>query len=353
MEALLALVDERNSRESSPFIDVHEANELLWSQVDSLQRKCEDLERQLVKESEGKNGVENGGGGGNGEHEASSSTNNQSRSDSAALQNERKLKEQLEQLEEQIQTQTAQLEEGAQKLLDITKERDDLQSIQKSQEQTMSELQEENEKQKTAIGHLTTQTNDSQQRAKLAEQQYVGLKDAIRVLQEENDSVKKENRELETRLVSEKERLSSEMNNLTDMVERLKRQAEMAQTYQQHEEKRKSKSSWFGISSATAASSSSSAAKQHAVPTPTATVTSPARQQTTGSGSSPKSRKVEEQEVVKRRLPVPAKVPTKPKHMIQAHYKEASCVRYDSVGSDTLVTGGSVDGTVKVWNTAN
>ena len=27
--------------------------------------------------------------------------------------------------------------------------------------------------------------------------------------------------------------------------------------------------------------------------------------------------------------------------------------RYDDVGSDTLVTGGSVDGAVKVWNTAN
>ena len=42
-------------------------------------------------------------------------------------------------------------------------------------------------------------------------------------------------------------------------------------------------------------------------------------------------------------------VPTEPKEIIQAHMAEATCVRYDSLGSDILATGGS-DSLVKVWD---
>jgi WD40 repeat protein len=335
METLLALVQERNARETTPFVEIHAAHQRLWHQVEVLQTTCDSLERQLVLAREQGNDRFN--------------EKDPHRSESAALRNERKLKEWVERLEERIQKQTAQQEQDTQKLQEIAKERDTLQSLQSAQETTMIKLQEENEQQNRAIEHLTTQTNDSQQRAKLAEQQYVGLKDAIRVLQEENDSLKKENRELETRLVSEKERLSAEMNTLTDLVERQKRQAEMAQTYQQQEEKRKSKSSWFGLSSSSNTaekvilpSTNSAAADPNAAVSPTSSAQKIA---------SPKKNKPDEE--VKRPPPVSAKVPIKLKHLIQAHYKEASCVRYDDLGSDTLVTGGSVDGTVKVWNTAN
>ena len=343
METLLALVHERNLRETLPFVDIHADNDRLRHQVEVLQTKCDDLQRQLVlaKESEehGNSGEEN-----------ALQSSHQHRSESAALRNERKLKEQVERMEEQIQQQQDQKEEMETKMRQITKERDDSVSLQAAQEKTMTKLQEENEQQSRAIEHLTTQTTDSQQRAKLAEQQYVGLKDAIRTLQEENDSLKKENRDIETRLVSEKERLSAEMNKLTDMVERLKRQGEMAQTYQQHEEKRKSsKSSWFGLSTSSS-KSDPIAVLPSATPTSRATANSPASSPQRISSNKPK---VEKEEERKRPPPVPAKVPTKPKYQIQAHYKEASCVRYDDLGSDTLVTGGSVDGTVKVWNTAN
>ena len=94
--------------------------------------------------------------------------------------------------------------------------------------------------------HLTTELNDAKSRTKLAEQQYVGLKDTIRILQEENDSVKKENRELETRFVTEKDKLSMEMNKLADVCDSLKRELDMLRGLKQQEEKRKT---WFGLAS--------------------------------------------------------------------------------------------------------
>ncbi|KAG7360971.1 WD repeat-containing protein [Nitzschia inconspicua] len=343
---LLSLINERNVRETIPFVQIHASNEQLRRELDEWKRKCENLERELVLARDNLVGEEDCVEGSSTQQQHQQQQQPQvSRSESAALRNERKIREQLERLQEQVQQQMEEHQRDTEIIQDLTKERDDLQSLQKAHDKAMSKLQEELNKQHRAIDHLTTKNSDNQQRANLAEQQYSGLKDAIRTLQQENDSLKKENRQLESRLVSEKERLSSEMNILTDMVERLKRQAEMAITLQQQEEKRKS-SSWFGLSSSNTNSTTS-----HTVPTPTIVTNTSAEQNTLhstpGLSTTNTSNMIPEQPLVA------AIVPTEPKKVLSAHYKEASCVRYDDSGSDMLATGGSVDGTVKVWNATN
>ena len=52
MEVLYQLVQERNARETIPFLDVHESNARLMTQIDSLQSKCDSLERELVIQQE-------------------------------------------------------------------------------------------------------------------------------------------------------------------------------------------------------------------------------------------------------------------------------------------------------------
>lgn len=347
MEALLlSLVQERNARETIPFVEIHASNEQLSCQVREWKRKCEDLERKLVLAREYYvNGSSSSNGNHNQEYDkesgSSSSTSNHnpqrqqqpqqhqvvSRSESAALKNERKLREEMERLQDQVKQQGEEHEQDTQTIRDLTKERDDFQSLHQAQEKTLAQMQHENDRQNRALDHLTTQNSDNQQRANLAEQQYSGLKDAIRTLQEENDSLKKENRQLESRLVSEKERLSSEMNILTDMVERLKVQAEMAKALQKQEEDRKSSSStgssWFG----TRSSSSTALPSQPTTITAPAVAGSPYRDPLDASAAASSQNSPSTTATHEYPPRVAAILPSKPKHVISAHYKEAACIR--------------------------
>ena len=228
MEDLYHLVLERNARETTPFVAVHEANATLLNQIEALQTRCEELERDLVVQQERLDGTGSSGG----------------RGASAALKNETRLREKLERLQEELSDKMKQQAEQQDDALKVAKELSEVKDLNVAQESTISNLTEENKRKERTIEHLTTELTDSKQRTKLAEQQYVGLKDTIRVLQEENDQVQKENRELESRLISEKETMSSEMNVLTEMVDRLKKEVDMLRTLKEQDEKRKS---WFGL----------------------------------------------------------------------------------------------------------
>ena len=175
--------------------------------------------------------------------------------------------------------------------LEMSKELLNLKDSKRSQESTITILKDSEERKERAMNHLSNELEDAKSRTKLAEQQYVGLKDTIRVLQEENDLIKKENRELESRFVLEKERMSSEMNKLTEIVERMKRENDMLRTLKGQEEKRKS---WFGLGS--------SSKSEKAEPTP----------------NERKERKWGDISVV---------VPSAPKQIISAHNAESPCVR--------------------------
>jgi autophagy-related protein 16 len=82
MEDLYHLVLERNARETTPFVAVHEANATLLNQIDALQAKCEELERDLVIQQE----------------KLESAGPSSGRGASAALKNETRLREKLEML---------------------------------------------------------------------------------------------------------------------------------------------------------------------------------------------------------------------------------------------------------------
>ena len=222
LESILGLIQERNLRETSPFIAIHDRCNLLEQQVEAGHRKCEDLERQISFQpyaSSSSAGLPSG----------------PSTTESAALRNERRMREMLERLEQELKTKNVQHEEDVDKIEKSQKELKDLKEVHMAQEKSLIQLQEEIDEKQKALDHVSNIVEDSQQRTKLAEQQYIGLKETIRALQDENDEYQKENRQLEQRLVSEKERLSTEMNALTDTVEKLKKELDLIRSQQQED----------------------------------------------------------------------------------------------------------------------
>lgn len=349
-EILLDLIQERNVRETLSFVAIHQRCDDLERQVEMGQKQCEYLQRQLSRDEQAtSNPSSSATATTSTTATATAATAGHSTGESAALRNERKMREQLEQLEEALRVKTEEHEQAAVNADRATKDLVELKLVHMAQETSLMHLQDEVDQKDRALEHVTAKVEDSQQRTKLAEQQYVGLKDTIRILQQENDEYQKENRLLEGRLVEEKERLSSEMNSLTDMVERLKREADMLRNLQKDEEKQKSSSggsSWFGLSSlskATPEKDSAAVIRDTKVPS-----ASENKGETSGAGPGEKKETKERRHFGSLSVVVPLEV----KLAIPAHHGEALCVRYDDSGADLLATGGA-DGAIRVWNTTN
>jgi autophagy-related protein 16-1 len=303
MNEIYQLLLERNARETAPFVSIHQANATLLNQVDSLQQKCQLVERQVARLTEQlqENTTSNKGG-------SSAVT-------TAALKNERRLREKLEKLQEELNAKTRIESEERAAALQTTKELSLVKDLNTAQEYTIRNLRQENEQLERAVEHLTNEMNSAKSDTNLAEQQYDGLKRSIRTLQEENDEYKKENRMLEARLMESKGKTVEEMNILTDMVDALKQEVDMLRAFKAQEEKRSK--SWFRGSTGN-----------------TFTDQPPAKEEPGA------SRKWGSLGVV---------LPSAPKHVIQAHSMEGMSLRYDAAGSDLLATASS-DSTVKVWD---
>ena len=285
MEVLHQLVIERNNRETLPFVAIHESNARLLNQVDALQSRCDELEHDLIVQrevldqhandpQEGRSGI---------------------MTHSIAMKNETRLREKLEKLQEELHQQLRIHADDQAMALQMSKDLAATKDVTKDHEKTIKKMQEECDKKDRAMDHLNSQLEDAKSRTKLAEQQYVGLKNSIRILQEENDLIKKENRSLETRMISDKEALVGEMNQLSDMCEGLKKEVEMLRTLNSDENKRRT-TSFFG--------------------TPRSESSLPATVKST------------EEEASRKFNPnVTIVVPSKARQAIRAHAAEASCVR--------------------------
>ena len=310
MEELYQLILERNDKETNAFVSIHSANATLLNQIDALQAKCDDLERELVIQKERLQSSS--------DNDASTGGTRGAVPSSVALKNETRLREKLEKLQEELNEKLKLSTEEQANTLTLTRELSEIKDLNVAQESTITNLKAENERKEKAIDHMTIELTDAKSRTKLAEQQYGGLKDTIRLLQEENDVLKKENHQFETRLVTEKEKMMEEMNKLTEMVEKYKQETEILHKLKEQDEKRKS---WFGKASV---------------------------------GQKGSDEKTENKDTTDTRKfgSISVVLPSSTKQVIQAHRGEASCVRYDGAGADLLATGGA-DSTVQIWDNAN
>ena len=311
METLLyELVRERNAKETYPFVAIHNSNTTLRKEADAWHTKCEELERQIVEQQESLERFAAAAGGGIFNNSGNDASENKADkhdekivelhyAESAALKNERRMREELERLQSHVKSQDEELR-------DTSRDRNELKDLCSTQEKNISALKKESEQQSSALEHLTTQLSDSDQRADLAEQQCTGLKNTIRILQDEGNNLKKQNHELEKRMIEEKNRLSSEVNSLNDMV------AELLQSLKKQDEKRKS---WFGFTS--------SDNTTEAIPIEATKKSEIQSSEMFGQDSSRDNIENTNE------MPVPESIvmPSDPKQVIQAHRHEAACVR--------------------------
>jgi autophagy-related protein 16 len=187
--------------------------------------------------------------------------------------------------------------------------------LNQKKENTIDTLLEELKQKDVVIERITIELRESNANAKLAEQQYDGLKSTIDRLQEDNDKLTKSNDEFVNRIMQEKEKYMEEMNKMTVLYEHANKKIGMLQNLQEQEKKR---FTWKSKKSSVESSDDSNTSQSNA-------------------------RKFGSMGVV---------IPSGVKQSISAHRSQATCVRYDTAGGNVVATS-SEDSTVKIWSTGN
>merc|ERR1712238_405368 len=124
------------------------------------------------------------------------------------------------------------------------------------------------------------------------------------------------------RMIEEKDRLSSEVNNLNEMLDQLKRETDMLGSLKKQEVERKS---WFGL----------------AITTKDATVGTTVKTKISSDKSTwnENSNYLDKDSSSGRKFGSLSIVPpSEPEKIIHAHRKEATCVRYNDTGTN-IATG--------------
>lgn len=320
---------QRNALETTPFLSVHASNATLLNQVDALQRQCSAAEREIHTLRQQ---LHESAAGAASDSNASGISINSTAAAAAALRNETRLRDKLEKVQEETNVRLKEQAAQQAQALKTAKELSEVKDLNSAQKVTIDKLNKEREKSERAIEHLTNQVHDANSRTELAEKQYEGLKETIRSLQEENDVLRKENREFENRIVKEKESAVDEMNILTEMVDKLKAENEMLRNLQLQQQQQgkstasSSSSSWF---QRLGASNNNNNAKDDE-----------------NSKNNNNNNKWGNFDV---KPPAPP-----PKHIVaSAHAMEGMCLRFDGDGAaGELLATASSDSTVKIWNSA-
>lgn len=353
---------ERNASETNPYLSIHDANAALQHLIDSLQSKCDSLERDNNTQRVEIMAPQNKG-------------------NTALFKNEARLRDKLEKLQEELHVTLSGKSEDAAKALLAQAELSKMKDIHIEQSTTISNLTKENANSEASIQHLENECTEAKSGRNLAEQQYDGLKCTIRELQTENDTLTKENGILIDRVLTEKEKMSAEMNVWNEMVEKLKSELSMLRLLNQQETQRHNlnnkvgeanggatviatppernkpiKMGFFGKAFDVALSKS---ATKQLDPTPPTNKNAPRALASTITPTAPII-------TTNKWGSLGVTIPFAPLHSISTHPYEATCIRYDNDGGSygenknskthaLLVTCGNDtthNSTVKVWDSA-
>eukprot|EP00578_Thalassiosira_sp_NH16_P031403 CAMPEP_0181079014 /NCGR_PEP_ID=MMETSP1071-20121207/1799_1 /TAXON_ID=35127 /ORGANISM="Thalassiosira sp., Strain NH16" /LENGTH=571 /DNA_ID=CAMNT_0023160379 /DNA_START=37 /DNA_END=1749 /DNA_ORIENTATION=+ len=313
MEDVYNLIQERNARETLPFLSIHSSNAFLRSHVDTLQDRCESLERQYLDQqqlvAEQAQAIE-------------VNTNN------APAKNEARLREKNAKLQEDLNRRLQDEVKSTAEAAEVSKELSVLKEEKAAQDATISKLGMEVTRCNDVIAHLQSEMDDSKTLARLAEKQVDGLKDAIRSLQEENDETTKLNKRLVDEAVAVKEKMAEQFNNMNDTIETLQKEANMLRSYVKTG--KGSGGGWFGL-------------RRGDKKITAATAAADAESSIDSDDSQPKRQWG---------ATVSAVLPSQPLFTIKAHKDDTICVRYDGTNLNRVATASS-DATVKVFDTSN
>lgn len=304
MEDIYSLIQERNARETLPFLSVHSSNSYLRNHVDSLQARCESLERQYLEQQQ---------------LVATQAQAIKLNANSTPAKTEARLRQDIARLEvEKLQHEM----KSAAAAIQASKETSSLKEEKAAAENTISNLRMEATRNNEIISHLHSELENSKSLTRLVEKQFDGLKDAVRALQDENDDTKRLNRRLLDETVTEKEKMAEQFNNMNETIETLQKETNMLRSYVKMGNSFSSKS-WFGL------------ARKNAPAAVSAEISSDdAYSKSTRQWGA-----------------IGAVMPSQPIFTIKAHRDDASCLRYDGTNLNRIATASS-DASVKVFDTS-
>ena len=338
MEDVYNLIQQRNAYETTPFLPIHASNIALSNLADTLQARCESLEKQYYLEqqqllveanqiSETQDDGEQQYINNNNNDSSSSSSSGNTRLRGEVAQLHKALREKIKR---ELTTNTTTNEGNT--TLQTTKEIAQLKEINSTQSSEISNLKIQLSRSTDINTHLQSELDNANTLTRLSEKQFVGLKDAIRELQVENDEKTKLNERLIEEAVHEKEKCAEQLNSMDDMVEKLQKEIEMLKLYNKNSGGGGGGKGWLGLGREMIKGGVG-----------TASATAAAAGGETNNNNN---------ETVRKWGAFGAILPSKPLYTIKAHREDASCVTYDGTNLNLVATASS-DATIRVWDTSN
>jgi WD40 repeat protein len=348
MEELFVKLQERRRRETLPFIPIFESYSALLKLSDDLQRRLQEADQEilLLRHKDDERQSENNNAG---KSTPSSVSTAQNKTLTTALRNETRLREKLEHLEEAYDAKLKSETTVRAEATSLTAKLREMESVVASQKATIQELSAKVEQLAQKSTKLTERCEESELNRSLSEQQNEGLKQTIRTLQEDNQALKKENASFGDRLVTDKEKMVNELNQLNEVIGKLEKEnQELRAIEKQNQEERKKaaaakSSAWFGVFGAPAGGGDSK--QQDALsPSSSSPTSSPIRDNNNSSNNiqGPSQYKSPAKELV-------VFCPSQAQKSILAHANEGTCLRFDRHDSTIFATA-SIGGSVKTWN---
>ena len=199
MQDIYNLILERNDVETLPFKEVYDSHASLQSFIRNLELKCQRLETQS---------------------------------------SQKYLKEQVESLQDQLSDKMNHEAELKKQTIKLTEELSKIENTKAQLKESSEQLKKELEEQESAFIRLKDELSEATNLKNIAEKQYDTLKETIRRLQDENDSLQKSNDELINRIVTEKEKSMEEMMKMTELLEQANKKVEMLTALQKKQEEK-------------------------------------------------------------------------------------------------------------------
>lgn len=173
MQDIYQMILERNERETSPFVAVHESYSNLRLQMDSLQKKYEAAESEMASLRQQLEDSTSPGSDGHGG--ISSGTSSSTAATAAAIKNETRLRDKLEKIQEELNAKLQAESTDRAEALRTIKELAEVRESNSKQEAIIDTMKQDYQKAERVIEHLKTEIDDAKSRTQLAEQQYERL----------------------------------------------------------------------------------------------------------------------------------------------------------------------------------
>jgi WD domain, G-beta repeat len=314
------LILERNALETTPFLELIASNTAIHSQSDSLQSACELAKHEIINLRFENHDIRTATKNCSACNNDSISTTLRFASNSAAqaaLSNETHLREKIEQLEEESTKKDVELDRRQTESVSLLDKVSDLHRQLREKQDVILHMKEEHTLSLKSAERLSAELDELMTNSKLADQQEEALKCNLRNLQKDNETIIKDNKDLESQLLAEKRKSIDEVKRLNDVIDELKSHIDMLRSVKRVNEP-----------------GTENSVQMNGIHGP--------------AHINPVSNELN----VNNLFQGNGEIPSSAKLAIQAHSAQGTCLVFDRACTSLIATSGA-DSTIKIWDSSN